>query len=347
MNVPILGTFLILVIIFQVVQTQKYLFQTAKISYKSINQKPVKRRQFRALKSLDQHIFASAVDLKVETSRLQLIEGAVKSLPHLKALRLKNCGVEILAPGAFRNLPQIELVHLQDNGLRIIENGVFNFLPVRELWLHRNRIRTIRSGAFDDMPNLEVIKLNNNSISLWDSNWFLNTPKLSQVFFRKNRIKDLPARAFSNLKSSHKVNGEELVDLKLYLSHNRIRMIHPQAFDGLDALDELSLNRNLIEKIDESFFSHFTELNKLGLAWNEITEIDEDAFKNLKEILELDLSGNFLECLPYKVVAITRNINVTGIFEMECECLGNLREKITDNNLPNKIFRKDRKCDSD
>ncbi|EFA08885.1 Connectin-like Protein [Tribolium castaneum] len=336
--------FLILVVIIQVVQTRRYIFQSAKIFSRNSAEDPTKKQIFRALESIDQHRFASAVDLKVETSKLFLYKGAVKSLPYLKALRLKQCGVELLAPGAFQNLPQIDLIHLQDNNLRTIEEGVFSYLPVRELWLHRNRIRIIRSGAFDNMPHLEIIKLNNNSLASWDINWFSNTPKLTQVFFRKNHIREIPARAFANLKSSHKVEGHELVDLKIYLSHNRIRMIHPQAFDGLDALDELSLNRNMIEKIEESFFSHFTELNKLELAWNEITEIDEDAFRNLNEILELDLSGNFLQCVPFKVVAIAKKVNVTGIFEMECDCLGNLREKLSNEKLPNRIFRNDKKC---
>jgi Leucine-rich repeat (LRR) protein len=232
----------------QVVLTERYLFAVGKVWFKTKSKKSVKDVTYRNVAYIDQHLFPNVVNIRVWTKQMRLYEGAVRNLPKLEKVRLKECAIRRIPPGTFMNLPVLRVVHMQDNDVTKIENGVFNYLPIEVLWLQRNAIEVIESEAFDNMPNLHTIKLNENQLMEWDNKWFSNTPKLTHLFFSKNQISELPARAFANIQTSHKINGTELVDTSIYLAMNEITEIHPEAFHGIDSLYRLRLRKKQHQK---------------------------------------------------------------------------------------------------
>jgi Leucine-rich repeat (LRR) protein len=187
--------------------------------------------------------------------------------------------------------------------------------------------------------------LNENQLMEWDNKWFSNTPKLTHLFFSKNQISELPARAFANIKTSHKINGTELVDTSIYLAMNEITEIHPEAFHGIDSLYRLRLRKNSITKIDR-YLAHMTELHILNLDKNNLSEIDRRAFQNMNTMSELNLARNRLLCLPYEIASLASKVNVTGNKKFKCDCLTNLRDKLHENRLDNKIIMEKRSCPS-
>ena len=327
----------ILLTLWQLVLTQKYLFQSAVVSFKRLKDTRVANLSLSRLTTIDQHQFAKAVDIKIRTKKMKMYTGAVKNLPNLKILRVKDCGIQVLEQNAFQNLPKIEEVHMQENDLTVIVNGVFNYLPIRELWLQQNEITTIQSGAFDNMPALEIIRLNRNMLSRWDSRWFVNTPKLRIVQFRRNKVTELPAKAFINIKTSHEVNGEEYVDTQIFLSSNNISFLHPEALDGIDSLHELCLRKNNLREVDWKVFSHMTELHKLNLDKNSLSKIESEAFENMSEMLELNLSRNLFECVPYDVVSKVKKVILRKNYDFKCSCLHNLRERLREEKRDSEI----------
>ncbi|KAJ8948654.1 hypothetical protein NQ318_022722 [Aromia moschata] len=221
---------------------------------------------------------------------------------------LSFCGISDVDPGAFVNLPNLVVLGLLDNEIKSIKAGVFNGLKVSTLFLQRNQIKLIDSQAFDDMPNLFKIHLNSNKISTWDNAWFKNTPRLTEILFRRNEIQRIPSDAFRNIKGKHVKDGEYVVDTKIYLSKNNISFVDPDALNNLEELSQLWLDRNRISQLDEKVFSRVTQIGGLFLSKNKLRSMPDDMFPRLNDdIVLLDLTGNHnLTCLSYKIVSKTK-----------------------------------------
>lgn len=140
-----------------------------------------------------------------------------------------------------------------------------------------------------------------------------------------------------NLRSSHKINGTELVDLKIYLSSNRIWHINPDTFQDLDAVEELYLDRNKIQKLEANTFGLMNQLHVLNLRRNKLDKIDKNTFKNFDEMLTLNLTRNYLDCVPYEVVAQVKVKVDIRENELDCECIEYLKDKLTENGISTKM----------
>ncbi|KAJ8922989.1 hypothetical protein NQ315_001537 [Exocentrus adspersus] len=250
-----------------------------------------------------------------------LSKNSVSGLDKVNVMQFVFCGVAEVQPGAFQNLPALVTLGLSDNDIERVQAGVFNRLNVSVLFLQRNQITTIDSQAFDDMPRLYKIKLNSNKISAWDQNWFRRTPALTEILFRRNKIEQIPNKAFVNIKGEH---------LKIYLSKNNISYIAPDAFQGLPELNQLWLDRNRIQELDERTFSHFTKLGTLFLSKNKLRSLPEKMFPKLDvEVDILDLAGNDnLTCVPFGVASVVKMTYVQHVRRLDCNCVDELLDKL-------------------
>lgn len=82
---------------------------------------------------------------------------------------------------------------------------------------------------------------------------------------------------------------------RLHLSHNLLRHLDKETFNGLSSLDELWLDYNQIEIIDPALFDHNDVLARLSLNNNKITQIDCQLLKRLNYLIRIDVSSNKLE----------------------------------------------------
>jgi hypothetical protein len=79
----------------------------------------------------------------------------------------------------------------------------------------------------------------------------------------------------------------------VYLYHNKIQTIEPQAFQYLFKLKWINLYNNQIESLPFQIFKHNPELIYISLQSNKINSIDSEIFKNLKKLKLVRLtSGN-------------------------------------------------------
>lgn len=273
--------------------------------------------------------------LKIKSNRNieALPKGAVQNLRGLRYLELSNCKIQHLQPECFENLPLLENLHLEDNYIKTITKGVFNELPVRVLLLHRNQIAHIESSAFDNMPNLQRIKLNFNQLTKWDPNWFQNTPKLSDLFFRRNFLKYIPEDAFRNLRGEHensKKENKKTVDLKLFLSKNNISSLHPQTFRSLSKINQLWLDRNNLTEFPGDLFKNLVHLDLLMVARNGFTKIDTQLFENLKSPLKiLDYSNNRVTCIDLDLLKFSKMISINNR-RVDCACVEKVNKYISE-----------------
>lgn len=93
----------------------------------------------------------------------------------------------------------------------------------------------------------------------------------------------------------------------LDLSFNRLAYISPNAFNGLQILENLKLNNNHLKNVTGEMFLSLTSLKSLELSGNGIIQIDESAFRFMPRLELLKLNRN-------KIKSLVKNI--FGSFEV-------------------------------
>lgn len=296
-----------------------------------------KRQIFKNVTSFDEKTVGKNRNfLMVKARNLEVLyEKSVRSLKSLRELFLVKSGIRKIEPRAFYDLPNLSVLHLEDNSIRKLEKGVFNNLPVKILSLHRNQIREIASEAFDNLPNLVKIKLNKNQLKIWDSNWFKHSPKLTDLYFRRNRINHLPISAFRNIKSQ---------EAKIFLSKNKLGSLQKDSFSGLQILSQLYLDRNNLTQLPVGVFADLRRIDVLYLARNKFEQVREDVFNKKVQIGILDLSSNFLECVSYNLVVLA-NVTILDKNEKACECREKLNERLRNERINKEVVIDDDTCE--
>lgn len=346
--VPILSTkmyksskkyFYLVIILFVVCMEVTGEFLIRKGWYKTNKSNKGPRVSINNVHYIDADVVPDSTFLKINGRIPTIFGGGIRNLKSVTTLKLSFCGIREIKPGGFVNLTHLETLSLSDNELDTIRYGVFNNLPVFTLFLHRNEIRTIESRAFDDMPNLYRIKLNSNLLTYWDSNWFKNTPRITDLFFRRNEILKIPGRAFRNLKGGHSYNGTYTVDTKIYLSHNNISFIDPHAFEGLEEFNQLYLDRNRLAEIDDRVFSHLKQIGVIFLSKNQLTSLPANMFPNINaDLLTLDLAANNnLSCISYEIITKVKMTVLQDVRKLDCKCILQLMERLVNENKRNEI----------
>ncbi|XP_052121607.1 peroxidasin [Frankliniella occidentalis] len=137
-------------------------------------------------------------------------------------------------------------------------------------------------------------------------------PDTTILDLRFNKIRDIPANTFKDMKNLHTLllNNNHLVRLQngmfnglselryMFLYKNRIREIDSKVFRGVPKLEQLYLHYNELEKIAPDTFSAMPSLQRLYLHFNKIDRIPGLAFLELRNLERLFLHNNKLRTIP-------------------------------------------------
>ncbi|XP_021933013.1 peroxidasin isoform X8 [Zootermopsis nevadensis] len=111
-------------------------------------------------------------------------------------------------------------------------------------------------------------------------------PETTILDLRFNKIREIPANAFKNLKHLN----------TLLLNNNHIIRLQNGVFNGLKDLRYLYLHFNELVDIEPDTFSNLPSLERLFLHNNKLQRIPVGAFKNLEALKRLRLDSNALIC---------------------------------------------------
>ncbi|CAH1116437.1 unnamed protein product [Phaedon cochleariae] len=288
---------------------------------------------------IDSKVVPDSKYLQIKSRITTLYNGSVNNLLNVRTFKLVSCEILSIKSGAFLNLPNLTTLALNDNEIEHINNGVFNHLTIMRLFLHRNNIQSIDTEAFDNMPYLYMLKLNSNKLTMLDPNWFKKSPQLTDLYLRRNEITNIPSGAFKNIKGSHNINGTETVDTKIFLSKNSINFIHPNAFQGLERLNQLWLDRNELKHIEEMVFAGLDYVGVIFLSKNKLTGLPKNILSSLKmDLMTLDLAGNKnVSCLDYEIISRVKITNLEKIHKLDCHCIDFLIRKLIEGGEDNEI----------
>ncbi|CAN0238534.1 unnamed protein product, partial [Pylaiella littoralis] len=84
----------------------------------------------------------------------------------------------------------------------------------------------------------------------------------------------------------------------LNLGSSALTTLPEGVFEGLTALETLTVYNNTLTTLPEGVFGGLTALGNLWLFGNSLTTLPEGIFEDLTALTRLRLEGNALECLP-------------------------------------------------
>ena len=139
--------------------------------------------------------------------------------------------------------------------------------------------------------NIAALAIEGYSSDILLSSDFAGLTGITKVFiFHSPALMAVPAGAFDEFTKSGLT--------EVNLSHNGLKAIDVDAFDGLTALTNLDLRYNDITELPEGVFSGLTALTLLDLRGNSIAQLAAGIFSGLTALEEIVLSLNSLTTLP-------------------------------------------------
>ncbi|XP_072036880.1 uncharacterized protein [Amphiura filiformis] len=116
--------------------------------------------------------------------------------------------------------------------------------------------------------------------------------------------------------------------IMLLLSKNRISIIGPGTFRGLDRIHTLDLSYNQISSIELDSFSHMNSLNRLLLNVNKLTYISHTWLAGLVNVQVLYLGGNPISNTEPDVFSDMTSLKVLSLPDSQVTYLKNLTSKL-------------------
>ncbi|XP_053622829.1 protein toll-like [Plodia interpunctella] len=213
---------------------------------------------------------------------------ALTALPNLREFRIR--GANISSPSPLRNLP---LTYLEVSGeIQHLADGAFELKQLEFLQLFGNGIVDVKEDNFKGLSSLKNLNLDHNKISRFPLRVFSNMPRLVELSFVDNAVKQIDSEAFYGLRQ-----------LKTIIAFNNAAQLNlaPLALANLPSLENLKLDNCQIPNLPSNLFTNSTKLKNISLKENKIINLPEGIFKDQQLLATLDLSGNMIDELPDRV----------------------------------------------
>lgn len=211
----------------------------------------------------------------------------------LTDLRIESNVMPRIRDGAFERLENLITLILVDNQIRVLTGRTFAGLRSLEfLNLEGNAIFHIKTEVFSgiNMPKLKILKLSNCGLSSIDPYSFFGLQQLALLDLSSNDLEELPVVG----------DSAELPSLtSLELSNNRLYAVNGSTFQYLSSVRHLYLSHNRISMLHRSSFTRSMQktLLSLYLRYNGLEVVETPAIGQLESLTTLDISFNNLKTL--------------------------------------------------
>jgi Leucine-rich repeat (LRR) protein len=203
-------------------------------------------------------------------------------------------------PAAIHKLNRLRFLYLTSNGMSSIE-----MLPasLKVLSLSSNNFSRIPAEVLTNCTELSYLNMGYNRITAIEASTFEGWGgELQTLLLRNNKISDLTYGAFNGLDAIKEIS----------LSFNDIHYVHPLVFENISrTLKILELSFSIYsEDYPQEAISQLTELMWLGLDNNNIKLIPGNSLSTLYELTYINLSFNRLTLIPMRLfmASIHRNL---------------------------------------
>lgn len=258
---------------------------------------------FRGLDSLRQ--------LSLSHNELSIISprtfGAGYGLEKLERLDLSYNQIDTIGTGTFSGLSRLRELRLDHNALRWIEPSGLSTgpamtalpslefetnIPVSDtrltwLYLGYNDLDRLTAETLSGLIHVKFLDASGNRIFYIGADAFRrNTPRLSTLLLRDNRLTELSVGTFDSSRHLKHINVAE----------NRLTGLEPGVLQGLVRLEDLALDGNEISSLPASeAFKNTPRLMSLSARKNVLRKIDLGLVEYARRLRHLDLSQVCIE----------------------------------------------------
>lgn len=179
----------------------------------------------------------------------------------------------------------LEYLDFERNFLTTIPSAIYSLNKLRYLYFTSNEISSI-----DALPaTLKVLSLSSNNFTRIPIEVLINCTELSYLNMGYNRINAIEANTFEGW-------GVELQTL--LLRNNKISDLEYGAFNGLDAIKEISLSFNDVHNVHPMVFENVSKSLKILELSFSIEDYPQEAISYLTGLMWLGLDNNNLKLIP-------------------------------------------------
>lgn len=233
--------------------------------------------------------FTKLKDLRLRSSKIEIIHKEILENPNLEFLLIQRCEVKTIENEAFSNLPNLKTLIIENNNLTQIQKNIFNNLGISSLSLSNNQISEIEKYAFANLSNLEFLNLHNNNLTEFNIPDFVtNLSKLKLIWLYENNISEVTNYMLKGLSNLTFLN----------LAFNRISRIENKTFEQTPNLQVLVLSYNFLKVIDGAVLPTMglQKLHTLLLDHNRLMYLSLNFLFRLNSLTGLNIGGNPWSC---------------------------------------------------
>ncbi|KAK9873066.1 hypothetical protein WA026_020799 [Henosepilachna vigintioctopunctata] len=225
----------------------------------------------------------------------------LKLLPiTVEHLSLTKNQFSVIRSDCFSGLKYLKKLSLDGNNISVIKPFAFRGLPrLRELSIQQTPLMTVPRFAFAGLQNITSIILSHNRIKQVESYAFAGTTNLKVLVLTNNPIVKLESHAFSGLISVDKLSFP-----------SGIRVIEPDAFNGLDTVNHLKLSFMDLPRIEESTFRGLTNVEVFSIQESDLGTIESEAFNCVTNIKMFFVINNKIDSIEGMNITQEHNVGV-------------------------------------
>jgi Leucine-rich repeat (LRR) protein len=275
--------------------------------------------------------------LSLHSSKIDTVRtDAFRTLTNLASLSLDYCKITEIEPDAFNGMSKLTQLSLSHFSLTNLNVGIFNGLEnLKSLNLSdSDNLSEIETGVFYGLSNLIHLNLSRSRVTKMKSGTFHGLNKLEELDLHESReFVEIESETFAGLSSLKKLDmsmtGLRVIPSKAFsqmtklrflnMSHSRIEFIHPDAFDGITNMEELSLESSFVKLALFELKCSPRVLNFAGTKGIESFKLTGDDISRIQEIsLRCVKSTNFDFTFDK-----TKHFNNLSRLELNIQTLGN------------------------
>lgn len=215
-----------------------------------------------------------------------LEEIPIRQIPeNVEELSLIKNNFSELRPDAFSGLRYLKRLSLDGNNITTIKPFAFRGLSrLRNLSIQHTLLPFIEKFSFAALQNLTLLDLSNNRIRYIQEYSFVGSSNIRAIYFGNNPLLRIHSNAFSGLNSVDKLTFP-----------SGIREIEPDAFNGLQAVKQITLNHLDLRFLAAFTFRGMTDVHELNLQECDLGHVMRDAFAGMAQVRQLNLIHNKID----------------------------------------------------
>ncbi|XP_017883428.1 leucine-rich repeat-containing protein 15 [Ceratina calcarata] len=207
--------------------------------------------------------------------------------PTVEELSLTKNNFPVIKGDAFAGLRVLRKLTMDGNNISSIRPFAFRGLgKLRELSIQHTPLPCIEKFSFAALQNVSMLLLANNKIRYIEESSFTGTSNVRVILLTNNPLLRIHGHAFRGL-----------TNVVRLIFPSGIRIVEPDAFDGLQYVGLLKLTYMDLSSLQSYTFRGLSHVHSLNIQESDLGVIEKDAFTGLTRVDRLNVLNNKIDLI--------------------------------------------------